>query len=120
VFGDLVLKSKYSFVHDNLLEGSEVTKDKSPFKGYDNALKLNEDRNGFSIEEREVMNQKANYRVIDILLFSMGELTEVDRPKICTSYKDGNKDATLFVVPKNTKIFDYNQDNDEKDERTPK
>ena len=83
-------------------------KSEFPFLGYDHAHKINEDRNGFSTEDREYQTQKIKHRVIDVVFFSQGELTELDRPKVSTQYIKESTDQSLFSVPKDTKIYDYN------------
>ena len=108
VFGDLVLKTKHSLVSDNQLSLSSALAKDAPFNGYDNALQINHDRNGFSIEDREVVENLLSHRVIDIVFFSQGALTSVDKQKVQTHHDKENKDQPMFLVPKNTKIFDYN------------
>ena len=62
-----------------------------------------------------MLTTRVNHRVVDLILFSIGDITQVDKAKIDTFYDSENKDQNLFLVPKDTKILDYNpvEENDD-------
>lgn len=79
-FGDLVLRSKHSMMSSGN-KSTEATKDIF-FNGFKNADKINQEKNGFSIEDKEFIQMQHASRMIDIIFFCHGQLTPVEKKKI--------------------------------------
>jgi hypothetical protein len=81
-FCDLVLKSKHNLMSTG--KNSDVAKD-IVFNGFDNSTKINEEKNGFSIDDKEFIQMQHASRVTDVILFCHGQLSKSEKIKVFPS-----------------------------------